>query len=142
MSHTMPIECLEGYIHDDFPCPEGCGLSSQAHGTYVSGCPKPADHGRTAFKSKKKQLPFETQSVFELALTHPDAVRKSDVDAVRHMGELVEKTVFGRVLADVCEVCGGRIEVQIYKGSGVCCELHRKVRDGEMTLEQAQADGA
>jgi predicted nucleic acid-binding Zn ribbon protein len=31
----------------------------------------------------------------------------------------------------VCTVCGGDIEVQIFKGQGVCCENCRAIRDGD-----------
>ena len=30
-----------------------------------------------------------------------------------------------------CCICGIEIEVQIYKNTGVCCELHRKDRDND-----------
>lgn len=30
-----------------------------------------------------------------------------------------------------CCVCGTEIKVQIYKNTGVCCELHRKDRDND-----------
>lgn len=35
-----------------------------------------------------------------------------------------------------CEVCSVDIKVQIYRGTGVCCENHRKLRDGEITLNE------
>lgn len=32
---------------------------------------------------------------------------------------------------DVCCVCGAKIHTMSFKGTGVCGELHRKVRDGD-----------
>lgn len=34
-----------------------------------------------------------------------------------------------------CEICLGRIEVMSFKGAGVCCELCRKRRAGEISEE-------
>ena len=33
--------------------------------------------------------------------------------------------------SDICIICGSKIEVMIFKNTGVCCELCRKKRDGE-----------
>lgn len=33
--------------------------------------------------------------------------------------------------SDVCSQCGAEIQVMIFKGTGVCCELCRKQRDGD-----------
>lgn len=30
-----------------------------------------------------------------------------------------------------CEICGKYIEVQIFRGTGICSELHRKLRDND-----------
>ena len=32
---------------------------------------------------------------------------------------------------DICRVCGKKITVMIYRGSGVCSDDHRKIRDGD-----------
>jgi predicted nucleic acid-binding Zn ribbon protein len=32
---------------------------------------------------------------------------------------------------EVCTVCGGDIEVQIFLGSGVCCENCRAIKKGD-----------
>lgn len=39
---------------------------------------------------------------------------------------------------ETCAICGNKIEIQIMKNSGVCSELCRKVRDGE--LSRAEID--
>lgn len=41
---------------------------------------------------------------------------------------------------EFCKVCGNRIIVMAFSKTGVCCELCRKVRDGEMTPEQAATE--
>lgn len=41
-------------------------------------------------------------------------------------------------MSNICEVCGNQIQVMAFKGTGVCCDLHRKVRAGEMTLEDTK----
>ena len=30
-----------------------------------------------------------------------------------------------------CVICGSEIRMQIFKGTDVCCEICRKIRDGE-----------
>lgn len=40
---------------------------------------------------------------------------------------------------DLCVMCGRKPEVQIYKGSGVCCELCRKDRDRDHGSSRALA---
>jgi len=32
---------------------------------------------------------------------------------------------------NICSVCGQEIKMMIFKGTGVCCENHRKLRDNE-----------
>jgi hypothetical protein len=32
---------------------------------------------------------------------------------------------------DECSICGVKIETAAFKGTGVCCDLHRKERDGD-----------
>lgn len=39
----------------------------------------------------------------------------------------------------LCEVCYSEIKVMAFKNTGVCCELHEKVRDGLIT--RSEADG-
>lgn len=40
-------------------------------------------------------------------------------------------------IKELCIICGDKIKVQIFKGSGVCCELHRKVRDNDFGIARA-----
>lgn len=51
------------------------------------------------------------------------------------MGDLIDGSSI--VVAQFCTVCRGRIVMQIFKGTGVCCELCRKVETGEITKEEA-----
>ena len=44
--------------------------------------------------------------------------------------------------SDLCEICGVKIEVMCFKGTGVCCELHRKVRVREISEEQARRESS
>lgn len=37
-----------------------------------------------------------------------------------------------------CSQCKRPIDMQIFKGTGVCCELCRKIRDGDITAEEAR----
>ena len=37
---------------------------------------------------------------------------------------------------EICEVCGREIKVSIFKNTGVCCELCRKLRAGEITRDK------
>lgn len=37
---------------------------------------------------------------------------------------------------EICEVCGREVKVSIFKNTGVCCELCRKLRAGEITREK------
>lgn len=39
-----------------------------------------------------------------------------------------------------CEICKEPIETMAFKTTGVCGELHRKVRDGESNREQPVAN--
>lgn len=34
-----------------------------------------------------------------------------------------------------CEMCNRKIEIAIFKNTGVCCELCRKLRDGEEVVD-------
>lgn len=34
-------------------------------------------------------------------------------------------------IRDLCRVCGKKIHVMAFKGTGVCCDNHRKIRDGD-----------
>ena len=38
---------------------------------------------------------------------------------------------------EFCYECENPVRMQIFKGTGVCCELCRKIRDGLVTQEQA-----
>lgn len=40
-------------------------------------------------------------------------------------------------VTEFCTVCGGIVAMQIFKGTGYCCELCRKVGTDEMTREEA-----
>jgi hypothetical protein len=37
----------------------------------------------------------------------------------------------GCAKSDICIICGKKIVLQIFRNSGVCCELHRKDRDND-----------
>lgn len=39
-----------------------------------------------------------------------------------------------------CEICGKKIETMSFRGTGVCGENHRKIRDGEISPSRAQVD--
>lgn len=39
-----------------------------------------------------------------------------------------------------CTVCHDPIETMTFRGTGVCCEICRKERDGELTPEQAAVE--
>lgn len=39
-----------------------------------------------------------------------------------------------------CEVCGVKIEVMSFRGTGVCSENHRKIRDKETQPIRSQMD--
>lgn len=41
--------------------------------------------------------------------------------------------------SEFCKICRGKIDMQIFKGTGVCCELCRKVNIGEITKEEADS---
>lgn len=43
---------------------------------------------------------------------------------------------------NTCQVCGVDIKTQIFRNTGVCCDIHRKVLRGEMTLEEADRAGS
>lgn len=40
---------------------------------------------------------------------------------------------------EFCWICKEKIVMQIFKGTGVCCELCRKVNVGEITKEEADS---
>lgn len=40
---------------------------------------------------------------------------------------------FGLRKGDICIICWATIVTMCFKGTGVCCENHRKQRDGEPT---------
>jgi hypothetical protein len=42
-------------------------------------------------------------------------------------------------LPENCEVCSIEIKTMAYRGTGVCGDLHNKVRSGKLTREQADA---
>lgn len=54
--------------------------------------------------------------------------------------ECVEKIAFenGTISANICEVCLDVIVTAIFKGTGVCCDDHRKLRKKQVSDEQYQ----
>jgi hypothetical protein len=51
------------------------------------------------------------------------------------VGDLIDGSSIVRT--QFCKVCSGKIVMTIFKNTGVCCELCRKVDAGEITKEQA-----
>lgn len=43
---------------------------------------------------------------------------------------------------DTCSECGNKIQTMCFKGTGVCCENCRKVRDGEVAVVRATVHAA
>ena len=41
---------------------------------------------------------------------------------------------------DHCEICGELIRIQIFKGTGYCCELHRKERERRKREQDMHGD--
>jgi len=53
---------------------------------------------------------------------------------------LKEAEMDEEVKTENCSVCGKEVLVMAFKGTGVCSEDHRKIRDGEVPRPQAQTD--
>lgn len=47
--------------------------------------------------------------------------------------------VFGDT-SDICVMCLSEIKIQIFKGTGVCCEAHRKLRDKDTGVTKMTVD--
>lgn len=37
---------------------------------------------------------------------------------------------------NVCTVCGSEVKMMVYRGTGVCCQLHDRVSKGQLTLPE------
>lgn len=57
--------------------------------------------------------------------------RHDAIDAVQNMQLLTPRQVRKQFSGDVCGWCHQPIKIQIFMGSGHCCEDHRKLLAGE-----------